>query len=155
MWNSWLTKDACVNFYRHGTNGANCAIVSMDITTGVSLVQMNALLVHEAVHIWQEIKRQLGEGDPSAEFEAYSIQRISLELMAELSERLEKVTSKEEPIGIDQMVSNFLSWKLPKDFSPDGGIVLAQQIGHKFEPSGTNLFNAEQAKAMIKHIMEY
>ena len=40
-----------------------------------------ALLVHEAVHIWQQIKETIGEQEPSKEFEAYSIQSITQELL--------------------------------------------------------------------------
>ena len=40
-----------------------------------------ALLVHEAVHVWQAFCEDIGEKSPSDEFEAYSIQSISYELM--------------------------------------------------------------------------
>lgn len=39
--------------------------------------QVAGLLVHEAVHVWQYVRRSIGEEEPSAEFEAYSIQTIS------------------------------------------------------------------------------
>jgi hypothetical protein len=42
---------------------------------GISKHQINSLLVHEAVHIWQAIR------DPSSEFEAYAVQSISQNLM--------------------------------------------------------------------------
>ena len=45
--------------------------------------QHNSLLVHEAVHIWQQIKEDIGEHTPSKEFEAYAIQNISQFLMIE------------------------------------------------------------------------
>lgn len=48
---------------------------------GQSIQAIHALLVHEAVHIWQSVKECLGEKEPSREFEAYSIQHISQELM--------------------------------------------------------------------------
>lgn len=41
------------------------------------------LLVHEAVHIWQRIRESIGEDSPSSEFEAYSVQWISQQLMWE------------------------------------------------------------------------
>lgn len=61
-----------------------CCVVCIDITKEHSIPQMMALLVHEAVHIWQYVRKSLGEDSPSSEFEAYAIQRISLELITEL-----------------------------------------------------------------------
>ena len=46
-----------------------------------SKIQRYALLMHEAVHIWQSWARSIGEIDPSLEFEAYAIQGISQRLM--------------------------------------------------------------------------
>jgi len=40
-----------------------------------------ALIVHGAVHIWQEIKTMMNKASPGIEFEAYSIQRISQDLI--------------------------------------------------------------------------
>ena len=48
----------------------------------LSGVQIAAMLVHEAVHVWQTIRRSIGETSPSSEFEAYSIQHIAQELMS-------------------------------------------------------------------------
>ena len=39
------------------------------------------LMVHEAVHVWQGIREHIGEKSPSIEFEAYSIQAITLNLV--------------------------------------------------------------------------
>lgn len=44
-------------------------------------IQVAALLVHEAVHVWQHWCEANGEKEPSAEFEAYAIQSISQRLM--------------------------------------------------------------------------
>ncbi len=61
---------------------------------------------------------------------------------------------------IEKMVTRFLSWKLPDDFSPDGGIKYQKVAGtpenpHIFSPTGTNLMTYSQAKAMIRHIIEW
>ena len=63
---------------------------------------------------------------------------------------------------IKEMVSRFLSWKLPEDFSPDCGIefdaykyVKLNPINRKFEPVGTNLFSANQAEAMVRHMLAF
>lgn len=63
---------------------------------------------------------------------------------------------------IDQMVTRFLGWKLPADFAPDGGITFNQIANphmfmadqYKREPIGTNLFTADQAKAMFEYVLE-
>jgi hypothetical protein len=61
---------------------------------------------------------------------------------------------------VDHMVSRFLSWKLPEGFSPDGGITFTPvmnegtEYAYRSDPSGTNLFNAEQATAMVRHMLE-
>ncbi|MEQ1938589.1 hypothetical protein ABMA46_10065 [Mesorhizobium sp. CN5-321] len=57
---------------------------------------------------------------------------------------------------IEHMVQQFLRWKLPDDFNPDGGIQFVKQTdyGHTFEPVGTNLFDYKQAKALVLHMLE-
>jgi hypothetical protein len=56
---------------------------------------------------------------------------------------------------IDQMVDQFLGWKLPKDFHPDAGISFRSVHEHDSPhwPIGTNLLTANQAKEMIKHML--
>lgn len=46
-----------------------------------SVAGMNALVVHECVHVWQELLKHIGEEAPGAEIEAYSIQAITLEIL--------------------------------------------------------------------------
>lgn len=60
---------------------------------------------------------------------------------------------------IKEMVSRFLAWKLPADFSPDGGVSFKPmrnentQWPARNEPSGTNLLNYSQAEVMIRHVL--
>lgn len=53
-------------------------------------IEVAGLLVHEAVHVWQEYAARLGEHQPGAEQEAYAIQSIAQELMVEFADRLTK-----------------------------------------------------------------
>ena len=56
----------------------------------------------------------------------------------------------------DEMVSRFLCWKLPQDFGPDCGISFARFHPNgttRFEPVGTNLLTAEQARQMLEHVL--
>ena len=61
---------------------------------------------------------------------------------------------------IKYMVDRFLSWKLPEHFNPDGGISFKRTYNEhlsepsKHEPIGTNLFSAEQAEAMVRHMIK-
>jgi hypothetical protein len=69
---------------------------------------------------------------------------------------------------IKHMTNRFLMWKLPENFHPDNGIsfkptfngdprtwkVLGITGPMKHEPSGTNLFDATQAEAMVRHMVE-
>ena len=66
---------------------------------------------------------------------------------------------------IKAMVSRFLSWRLPENFSPDAGISFKAEFNvdrnewrglppDRHQPTGTNLLDAQQAEAMIRHMLE-
>jgi hypothetical protein len=61
---------------------------------------------------------------------------------------------------INYMVQRFLGWKLPANFNPDDGISFdpIMNKGHSFEsrrvPVGTNLFDPEQADAMVRYMVD-
>jgi len=76
-------SSATAHYFEHKTDQKLTVVVCLGSTEGKTLSQVNALLVHEAVHIWQQIKKAYGEYDPSSEVEAYSIQNISQALMDE------------------------------------------------------------------------
>jgi len=52
---------------------------------------------------------------------------------------------------IKAAVDKFLGWKLPQDFHPDCGISFTPVT---LPPIGTNLFTAEQAKAMFEYCLQ-
>ena len=62
-------------------------IVCMRDHEGRNPVEVAGLLVHEAVHTWQEWCDYYGETTPGREQEAYAVQVISQELMAEYARR--------------------------------------------------------------------
>lgn len=61
---------------------------------------------------------------------------------------------------IKHMVDRFLGWRLPENFNPDGGISFKKTFNDhmptpmKHEPTGTNVFDAEQATAMVRHMLQ-
>ena len=78
------------------------------------------------------------------------------------AERPAVVVPREEQIK--QMVTRFLGWKLPVDFYPDDGISFEPFFNIEWNakqgkppqrrtPTGTNLFNATQAEAMVRYML--
>ncbi len=58
---------------------------------------------------------------------------------------------------IKHMVDRFLSWRLPYDFHPDGGVSAKRPNygpGVDWTPTGTNLLDATQADAMVRHMVD-
>ncbi|QHJ00113.1 hypothetical protein GT347_20295 [Xylophilus rhododendri] len=86
---AWIRNDQSDATVHWLTNPKGCLVCIVCVrpradTTGI---QVAAMLVHEAVHIWQRFLLDIGEDQPSAEFEAYSIQAISQRLMEAYAER--------------------------------------------------------------------
>lgn len=61
---------------------------------------------------------------------------------------------------VKYMVSRFLSWRLPESFRPDAGISFKPDFNEntpwpmKHEPTGTNLFDATEADAMVRYMLD-
>jgi hypothetical protein len=62
---------------------------------------------------------------------------------------------------IKHMVNRFLGWRLPENFNPDAGISFKKFYNEqmpfgpqKHEPVGTNLFDIDQATAMVRYMIE-
>jgi hypothetical protein len=74
----------------HEKTGDLCCIVSLSQASQAKCepIEIAGLLVHEAVHIWQQHAKDIGETNPGLEQEAYAIQGISQELMAEYARRI-------------------------------------------------------------------
>lgn len=62
---------------------------------------------------------------------------------------------------IKHMVDRFLQWRLPDNFSPDGGISFEPKFKEgsdgdyfRHEPVGTNLLDANQAAEMVRFMID-
>lgn len=66
---------------------------------------------------------------------------------------------------IKYMVNRFLGWRLPENFTPDAGVSFNPEYNVEYnatrgkpparhQPSGTNLFDATQAEAMVRYMAE-
>ena len=60
---------------------------------------------------------------------------------------------------IKHMVDRFLNWRLPEPWAPDNGVSYTRPnyahapADHDW-PMGTNLFDADQAETMVRHMIE-
>lgn len=73
--------NACVHAYE--ADGELVCVVGLNASR---LRQMDgidaaAVLVHEAVHVWQRVRDALGPGDLGKEMEAYAVQNLAAGLM--------------------------------------------------------------------------
>ena len=81
----------CKFVYRDG-NWTDCIVCLVETDDPVE----NAVsLVHEAVHIWQNLCEYIGEENPSKEFEAYTIQNITQRLFDAYKQALEQRSRNE------------------------------------------------------------
>lgn len=86
----WIKTPHADATVHHMTN-QSCdavAVVCIRVTPTRTPVEVAGLLVHEAVHIWQDYCDRIGETSPGREQEAYGVQSISQELMQAYAESL-------------------------------------------------------------------
>jgi hypothetical protein len=79
--------NATCHFFEATKSADSCCIVTLRDWKRHTKPAILGLLVHEAVHIWQETRDRMGEHRPSVEFEAYAIQRIAQNLIYSLREQ--------------------------------------------------------------------
>ena len=85
--NDW---PACTHSFEN-VDGSIACIVGLDLerTAAQDSIDVAALLVHEAVHVWQQNEGAAGKlGCFGTEGEAYAIQNISTQLMTEYARRI-------------------------------------------------------------------
>lgn len=87
--NGWInpSADATTHIYTNKESRL-CCIVCLNDFAGRDPIKVAGLLVHEAVHVWQAYAERIGEDLPGIEQEAYAVQAISQELMAEFARRM-------------------------------------------------------------------
>ena len=81
----WIGEQqmATVHHFSNAVSGGRSCVVCIGNMKNVPPIRIASILVHEAVHIWQTYIEFIDEENPSKEFEAYSIEAISYNLMEE------------------------------------------------------------------------
>lgn len=87
-------SSATVHFFVNKDGGRSAIVCIRKRTKDISYEQIVAMLVHEAVHLWQETRDNYGEKSPSSELEAYAIQSLSQRLI----ESYNRQTSKKKRV---------------------------------------------------------
>jgi len=85
----WIPKTAgaCTHEFEGDKGQDDFCIVTMRYDGTLSYNEYVAMLVHEAVHVFQKICKVIGEKYPSIEFEAYGVQTIAMDLMYHFAEK--------------------------------------------------------------------
>jgi hypothetical protein len=92
----WINQNAQATTHLFSSkDGELAAVVCLGNYSSLTAVQTAALLVHEAVHVWQAYCDFYGEKQPGAEQEAYAIQSISQSLMTAFIEQSFSVAEKQ------------------------------------------------------------
>jgi len=92
---------------------------------------------------------------------------MEVELVKNIDEEeMVLLTKIDEEEMVQKMVTRFLSWRLPDDFSPDAGISFEPEYNVEYmakrgeppkrhNPVGTNLFTAAQAEQMVRYMIDF
>lgn len=86
-WIKTPTAHATTHMLANDKGEAVCVVTLRD-WEGCNPIEVAGLLVHEAVHVWQEYAERIGEQYPASEQEAYAIQSVAQELMAEFARKV-------------------------------------------------------------------
>ena len=91
---AWMNAgaDAMTHFFEHERRGTVAVICLGAGWCKRKSIEVAGLLVHEAVHVWQQYCVDIGESRPGDEQEAYAIQSIAQELMSEFVRRMDRGT---------------------------------------------------------------
>lgn len=96
------------------------------------------------------------------------LEPVKLEYPTDTSTSNQTVTSVSGATMTEQqikhMVNRFLGWRLPENFQPDAGISFKAEYNveynaargkppMRYQPTGTNLFDAAQAEAMVRYLI--
>jgi hypothetical protein len=90
LWPAFVNPNAhaTAHFLERGDRGL--AIVCIVPDKSRTREQVHALIAHEAVHVWQDVRRRIGEKEPSSEFEAYAVQSIVQDLLCDYREGMKR-----------------------------------------------------------------
>ncbi len=84
----WIRPGADATLHTFTHQRKTTCVVCLSEFEGRDPIEVAGLLIHEAVHVWQHYCDDIGETHPGAEQEAYAVQSIAQELLAEFARRM-------------------------------------------------------------------
>lgn len=98
----WLPKHHGANTHTFRTDTKVTCVVALDVAAAAKRedqVPVIGLLAHEAMHVAQEMFRNIGENEPSPEFQAYAVQNILQQLLWDYVRQKEALSNLEKASG--------------------------------------------------------
>ena len=84
--NNWHSQATC-HFLENKNKSEISAIICLKNWEDKEDIAVYGLLVHEAAHLWQQVRDLYGEASPSIEFEAYALQNLSQNLFRQFKDQ--------------------------------------------------------------------
>ena len=73
----WPESDGRTTTFQNSVSKGRVIIVSLNRFESRTPIEVAGLLIHESVHVWQEIREAMKERTPGAEHEAYTVAFIA------------------------------------------------------------------------------
>lgn len=89
-----MPKAGRVDFLENPQTGQNMAVIRIAENDNCDLATHVGLIVHECVHIKQQVMQDIGEESPSSEFEAYFTQGLTVTMISEFLRRSKTLGDK-------------------------------------------------------------
>lgn len=116
------------------------------------------------VHIYWRGETGVDKREPDFTEAASDYSADRIEYLEPLASQVDNTPQVTEAM-VKHMANRFLGWKLPDDFFPDAGISFEPEFNAEYmaaqgrppmrhTPTGTNLFDASQALAMVRYMVE-
>ena len=83
--------DGCVNWFERNEGHGHCCLVTIGSGSKDPL-EIIGLITHEVMHVWQFTLEVMNESTPSREFEAYSIQGLTMSVIDAFEKTRGKLT---------------------------------------------------------------